>query len=229
MLRRESRPLSGRAIARLLAEHGRHARGGPAGNPGVDVTIDFDIVRPLPLPVDLLAYDPETGRFAGAVGAMDHDGKPRLDPTHYVVVADDFMPTEEALSAVRVDADGVVHPSVLRKPPPPPPVKPGPSDDPGEPLSEAVIARIRANFRDVVAAGALAPVVVHWRPTLELGFLPADGRCMGATLDPRVDEHRHEMVCVPDDVMPTVEDLRRVRVHKNGWVTWEPEREPEPT
>lgn len=35
-------------------------------------------------------------------------------------------------------------------------------------------------------------------------------------------------VYVLDDVMPSVENLRRARVHANGWVAWEPERLPGP-
>jgi len=217
-----TRPLDPRAIGRIEAEHARHRRGGPEGNFRPDVVFEDDVPSPIPWPVLTLAYTPD-GKFAGTTGAIDEQGKRRIDPARFVLITDDYSPTDADLEGVRVDEEGIVHHGIIRRPPPPPPrPKPGPSDDPGVPLADWVIERIRENFRTVTAGAMLQPIASRFRPTYQLAFRPSDGRYAGPTLDWGLLEHLHELVVVTDDSVPTVDDLRRVRVHSNGWVTWLP-------
>lgn len=102
------------------------------------------------------------------------------------------------------------------------------TEDPGTPLSEHVIQEIINEHRHRVPDSVAFPMPGltpnSWAalPAVPKGYSASDGHYVGSPLAPEVAENARYLVVLRDDVLPTPDDLRRVRVGADGVVRWEP-------
>jgi hypothetical protein len=100
--------------------------------------------------------------------------------------------------------------------------------DEGRQLSESVILGILTEHQRRVPDYVSHRIKVEgWAshdtaPPMPLAYDPQTGAYLGTTWDARFAEHRAKYVVLPDNIVPTAADLRRLRVAQDGTVRWEP-------
>jgi hypothetical protein len=216
-----TRRLHASTVDAIVSEHRRHLA-------VVAPVVDFEVGErkahhALSIAPAALAYSPVDGRYLGSAVLLGMEAREPLDLTRFILVDDTCDVTAEQLQAVRVDEAGHVVNGHLRKPAPErAKAADAPSDDEGEPLGDDVLTRVlsdhRARTARMFASSPNSPVSL---PSIELAW-SANGVFAGSTTDAEVAEHRRQLIVLRDSDTPTLTDLRRVRRHRDGRVTWAP-------
>lgn len=184
-----------------------------------------NFVAPAPpgLPSLWRLYDPDSGRFVGVVT----DERSLAASRVCVCIQDTWLPTIEQLQQVTIADDGET--SGLERPAPY--VEPKDEmptfdpDDPGVPLSDIVVTtlyhehnrRAQANVPRVRVEGGDRTVTL---PPLPLAY-SARGQFAGCPVLPEIAEQLPRLVVLMDDQLVSQDELRAIRVQKNGFIRQE--------
>jgi hypothetical protein len=169
-----------------------------------------------------LMYDPLSGTFIGPV----HDQETLAASPRMVCLQNDWVPTAEQLMEITIDNDGHVSPVVR----PAPPAEPEPEkftydpDDPGVPLTEEAVRKIRAEHESRCPPHVTGPLAglkpAHDLPVVPLAY-DRNGNFVGSPVMPEVAAQVHRLVVITDDHVPSLNELRQVRVQRSGHVQQE--------
>jgi hypothetical protein len=184
-----------------------------------------NLVAPPPpgLPALWCLYDTDTGRFVGVV----QDDRTVTASRICVCIQDDWLPSVEAIAAVTIAPDGETS-GVVRPAPYTEPKEAMPEFDPtdtGVPLSDIVVTTLFHEHNRRAQANVPRIRVEGGDRTVELPPLPlaysARGQFAGCPVLPEVAEQLPRLIVLMDDRLVSEDELRAIRVQRNGFIRQE--------